>query len=114
MQQAFSSDKVPTLHLAIPALEALYRAWSAHVDRLKYEPFAPALRAACEKIDEYYEKTTASPAYIMLMSMSIPHLILHITDTHVVLNPREKMGYFKKHWSVDLQEEVMTCVEELV
>lgn len=69
-QQAFSSDNVSTLHLAIPALEALYRAWSSRADRpnLKYSPFSPALHAACKKIDEYYEKTTASPAYIMSMS----------------------------------------------
>ena len=67
-QQAFSSDNVSTLHLAIPALEALYRAWSSHTDHPKYAPFAFALHAACQKIDEYYEKTTASPAYVMSMS----------------------------------------------
>jgi hypothetical protein len=61
-------DNVPTLHLAIPALEALYRAWSTRAERPKYEPFSSALRAACEKVDEYYEKTTESPAYIMAMS----------------------------------------------
>jgi hypothetical protein len=32
----------------------------------------------------------------------------------LVLNPKEKMRYFKKHWSADLQEEVMKCVEEIV
>jgi hypothetical protein len=31
--------------------------------------FAPALNAAAEKIDEYYEKTTDSPAYIMAMGL---------------------------------------------
>jgi len=97
-QQAFSSNNISTFHLAIPALEALYRAWSSRADRLKYLPFAPALRAACEKIDEYYEKTTESPAYIMSM----------------ILNPKEKMDYFKKHWSVDLQEDVVKCAEEVV
>lgn len=70
-QQAFSSDQVSTLHLAIPALEALHKAWSdrtAPTRRQKYERFVPALQAACTKIDEYYEKTTESPAYIMAMS----------------------------------------------
>jgi hypothetical protein len=70
-QQAFSSDNVPTLHYAIPALEALHRAWSSRASRPKFQPFASALYAACEKIDEYYEKTTESPAYIMSMSTSI-------------------------------------------
>src|ERR1700677_2669661 len=66
-QQAFSSSKTSTLHLAIPALEALHKAWSSRATRPQYERFAPALDAACAKIDEYYEKTTDSPAYIMAM-----------------------------------------------
>src|SRR5450432_1977784 len=70
-QQAFSSEQVSTLHLAIPALEALHRAWSTQADRPKYERFVTALQAACTKIDEYYEKTTETPAYIMAMSKII-------------------------------------------
>jgi hypothetical protein len=67
-QQAFSSEQASTLHLAIPALEALHRAWSSRADRPKYERFADALKTACTKIDEYYEKATESPAYVMAMS----------------------------------------------
>ena len=66
-QQAFSSDAGTMLHLAIPALETLHRAWSSRTERLKYACFAPVLSAAAQKIDEYYEKTTDSPAYIMVM-----------------------------------------------
>ena len=69
-QQAFSSDSILTLHLAIPALEALHRAWSIQADRPNFLPFVPAPHAACVKIDSYYEKTTDSPAYIMSMSMN--------------------------------------------
>jgi hypothetical protein len=68
-QQSFSSDQVSTLHLAIPALEALHKAWSTHAERSKYDPFIAALNAACTKIDNYYEKTMDSPAYIMAMRM---------------------------------------------
>jgi hypothetical protein len=32
----------------------------------------------------------------------------------LVLNPKEKLGYFKKHWSRELQEDVVKCVEEVV
>ena len=32
----------------------------------------------------------------------------------LVLNLKEKMGYFKKHWSADLQEDIAKCVEEVV
>ena len=70
-QQAFSSDQVSTLHLAIPALEALHKAWLSRSEGLKYNRFAPALKAAYTRIDEYYEKTTESPAYILAMSMSL-------------------------------------------
>jgi hypothetical protein len=31
-----------------------------------------------------------------------------------VLNPKEKMVHFKKHWSEDLQQEVLDCAEEVV
>ena len=31
-----------------------------------------------------------------------------------VLNPKEKMNYFKKHWSKELQGQVVKCVEEVV
>jgi hypothetical protein len=30
IQQAFSSEHGSTLHLAMPALETLYKAWSSH------------------------------------------------------------------------------------
>jgi hypothetical protein len=77
-QQAFSTDLGSTLHLTIPALETLHKAWSSHAKRVKYLCFAPALKAATGKLDEYYEKTTDhdSPAYIMSMSK----LLLFVTD----------------------------------
>jgi hypothetical protein len=76
-QQAFSSDNVSTLHLVIPALEALYWAWSSQADHVKYLLFFPALYAACKKIDEYYEETTQSPAYIMAMSINLCSYLAH-------------------------------------
>ncbi|KIM87794.1 hypothetical protein PILCRDRAFT_85648 [Piloderma croceum F 1598] len=97
-QQAFSSDAGTTLHLAIPALETLHQAWSSRAERSKYARFAPALTAAAKKLDEYYEKTTDSPAYIMAM----------------LLDPTGKMAYFKKHWPENLQDEVLACAEGVV
>ena len=75
--------------------------------------FAPALHAAYEKIDEYYEKTTESPTYIMSMSTVLP-IPCHLLDPHwrsLVLNPNEKMGYFKKHWPAYLHDDVLKCVK---
>jgi DNA-binding transcriptional regulator GbsR (MarR family) len=75
-QQAFSRDIGSTLHLTIPALEMLHKAWSSCGVRVKYLCFAPMLKAAAKNLDEYYENTTDSPAYIMSMSK----LLLFITD----------------------------------
>jgi hypothetical protein len=115
VQHAFSSDNIPTLHLAIPALESLHKAWSSRAECPKYELFTPALQSACDKIDQYYEKTTESSAYIM--SMSAPcffPFLSFIDDMAPVLNPSEKMAYFKKNWSVELQNDITICAEDVV
>ena len=67
-------------------------------------------------MDVYYEKTTDLPAYIMAMCM-LSHFSLCLStenSIHAVLNPKEKMAHFKKHWSEDLQQEVLDCAEEVV
>jgi hypothetical protein len=56
------------LHLGIPALEALHKAWSSQIERAKYAPFVSALEVACAKVDEYYEKITLIDAYVLVMS----------------------------------------------
>jgi hypothetical protein len=64
----FSSDQISTLHLGIPALEVLHKAWLSQIERAKYAPFASALEAACMKVDEYYKKTTLTDVYVLVMS----------------------------------------------
>lgn len=66
-QQAFSAATVPTLHNALPAIEALHASWYKRIDRVKYAPFQDALIAATTKLDEYYTKTSASDAHILAM-----------------------------------------------
>jgi hypothetical protein len=67
VQQAFSSDRNPSLHLAIPALEALHKAWSSRLAWLKYSHFKIPLHTAIKKIEGYYAKTSDSDTYIMAM-----------------------------------------------
>jgi hypothetical protein len=55
------------LHLALPALEALHKAWSSRVERPKYADFTDALQAGIDKISEYYEKAADSDAYVFAM-----------------------------------------------
>jgi hypothetical protein len=58
-----------TLHLAIPVLGALHKAWTSHSEKPKYTFFVPTLDAAAEKINEYYKKTSSSNAYNIAMCM---------------------------------------------
>ncbi|KAG2067668.1 hypothetical protein BDR04DRAFT_1158793 [Suillus decipiens] len=53
-QQSFSSDKGASLHLALPALEALHKAWSTCSENPKYKPFQEALQQGVSKIHKYY------------------------------------------------------------
>ncbi|KAH9041468.1 hypothetical protein EDB83DRAFT_2318216 [Lactarius deliciosus] len=91
-QQAFSYENIPSLHTAIPALEKLHAAWDSRTTRRKYAPFVDGLRAGVTKIEEYYNKTSTSHAYTFVM----------------LLNPDEKMSYFKKNWDAELQKEVLS------
>ena len=50
----------------------------------------------------------------MAMSMRSPLALLSIADRFTVLNPKEKMGYFKKHWPADLHDNILKCAEEEV
>ena len=66
-QQAFSSDQVATLHLALPTLEALHKAWTTRLTREKYKDFVPSLQAGLTKIEEYYDRTSDSDTYTFAM-----------------------------------------------
>ncbi|KIK79119.1 hypothetical protein PAXRUDRAFT_162147 [Paxillus rubicundulus Ve08.2h10] len=79
-QQSFSSDSGPSLYLALPALEALHKALGSHSEQSKYEVFHTGLVAAVGKIHEYYEQTSDSDAYTMVM----------------LLDPNGKDSHFKK------------------
>jgi len=101
------------LHLAIPVLEALYKAWSSRADCPRYQPFASALHAACEKSTCTTRRLRSLPC-TSCQWVWICTLTPNITDPCLVLNPKEKMWYFKKHWLVNLQEDVTKCMEEVV
>ena len=70
-QQKFSSDKVPSLNLVIPAIEALHKGWQTRSERPKYAPFVAALEAVIATLEKYYDKTGDSNAYIVSMCTSI-------------------------------------------
>lgn len=65
-QQSFSSDQGPAVHLALPALKALHKAWYSQSLKANYVDFHVGLEAGVDKISEYY-KSTDLDVYIMAM-----------------------------------------------
>ena len=66
-QQAFSSEKGPSLHSALPALEALHKAWTTRTNQTEYLDFISPLEAGLMNIEEYYDRTADSDAYTFAM-----------------------------------------------
>ncbi|KAF8240617.1 hypothetical protein L208DRAFT_1514732, partial [Tricholoma matsutake] len=95
-QQAFLSDKGSTLHLALPALEALHKAWTKRAERVKYIDFVPALNAGLAKIAEYYDRTADSDAYTFAM----------------LLDPSQKTEHIRKYWGQEKLESILKEAEE--
>ncbi|KAN0113570.1 hypothetical protein V8E52_007634 [Russula decolorans] len=96
-QHAFSSDQAPSLHLALPALEALHKAWSSQRDRVKYWAFVTALDAGLAKIAEYYDRTAQSDAYTFAM----------------LLDPSGKTEHVRRYWGADKLNKILKHAEEI-
>jgi len=114
-QQAFSSDHGPSLHLALPALEVLHKAWTQHSEDLKYFEFENALEEGINKVLEYYSKTSNLNAFHMaLCALS---MFLFLANAYVlqitVLDPRSKMRHFDKHWDSSLKRDDRDQAEEI-
>ncbi|KAH9928415.1 hypothetical protein B0H21DRAFT_670095, partial [Amylocystis lapponica] len=88
-QQAFSSDKVPTLHRVIPALEAMCTRWEKKLTKAKYAIFHPALEDGLAKLNKYYRKLDDSRVYVLSM----------------FIHPYYKLQYINEQWGgADEQE----------
>ncbi|KAG2147921.1 hypothetical protein DEU56DRAFT_753194 [Suillus clintonianus] len=96
-QHLFSSEEGPTLHLALPALEALHSAWSSHSAQIKYIDFHQMLDAAIDKISNYYTKSAGSDAHIMAM----------------LLDPTQKAAHIRRYWGNDLLHEALKNAEAM-
>jgi hypothetical protein len=52
--------------------ETLYSEWEKAARKDRYKVFWPALRAGLEKLEEYYERTAASDAHLIVMGVRFP------------------------------------------
>jgi hypothetical protein len=68
-----------TLPFALPAFEALHRAWTKCAERAKYVNFVPALNAGLQKLEDYYSCTADSDVYTFAMCESFHNLLNHLT-----------------------------------
>lgn len=116
-QQAFSSDQGPTLHLGLPALEALHKAWSSRATRPKYADFERAIDKGLLKVSEYYDKTASSDVYTLTMGgcfCCTCMLVFDTANTLVVLDPSQKKRHLEKYWGKDLSSESLKRIEKIV
>ena len=107
--QLFSSDKAPTLHRVIPALEALCSKWEKKLADLKYLVFHPALQAGLEKLNKYYTKLDNSDVYILALrtpSFDFGLFLEYVMLTMcIVLHPYYKLRYIEKKWGGKAEQE---------
>jgi len=114
VQQAFSAVKAPSLYNALPAVKALYAAWTNCAKKEKYAIFEPALDTAISKLEEYYMKTANSDAHIIVMSSSQSNCKIYLTTVPPVVNPEKKLSHFKKYWKKKEYDKVVKLIEAKV
>ncbi|KAJ6588083.1 hypothetical protein B0H19DRAFT_921879, partial [Mycena capillaripes] len=64
-QQRLSAEKTPTLGDALPAFEAMIKAWQAQ--QVKYPETAHIVQKGIDKLELYQERVEHVPAYILSM-----------------------------------------------
>jgi hypothetical protein len=89
-QQSFSSDRGASVHLVLPALEAMHKAWLSRTLKSKYinAGLVVALDAGIKKIGEYYERSAESDAYIVAMCKLISLARLLYVKAGVLISAR--------------------------
>ncbi|KAG1728190.1 uncharacterized protein EDB91DRAFT_1060754, partial [Suillus paluster] len=82
IQQYFSSECLPTLWRAIPAMEELQTAWESKCGLIQFVLYKEALQRGLTKIEKYYNKLDDKPVYALAL----------------VLHPYYKLAYIKMAW----------------
>jgi hypothetical protein len=71
IQQYFSSEKLPTLWRALPALEELQTAWEKKHDDPKYAMYKNALKDGLRKLNKYYSRLDKNPVFVLALGKGI-------------------------------------------
>lgn len=94
-QELLSSERTPTLSLALPAYEILLQILRLYISRNIYPHLNFALTAAITKLEKYVELARQNTCYGLSM----------------LLNPTSKMAWMEKHWT---KSEVDACRQKAV
>lgn len=67
MQHCFSSEQLPTLWRALPAIEELQTAWEAKRDDPHFAIYYDAINDGLAKLQKYYSRFDEKPAYVLAL-----------------------------------------------
>lgn len=67
IQHYFSSERLPTLWRALPALEELQTAWEAKRDSDKFFLYKDAINDGLEKLQKYYSRIDSKPTFVLAL-----------------------------------------------
>ena len=101
MQHCFSSEHLPTLWRALPAIEALQTAWEAKRDDPQFAIYSNAIGEGLAKLQKYYSRFDEKPSYVLALGkrslvLSSPSLRYYVNFT--ALHPYYKLDYIKMAW----------------
>jgi len=67
LQHFFSSEHLPTLWRALPAIEALQTAWEAKRDDPRFALYSAAINKGLAKLQKYYSRFDEKPSYVLAL-----------------------------------------------
>ncbi|QRV87057.1 hAT family dimerization protein [Ceratobasidium sp. AG-Ba] len=111
-QQLLSSDKTPTLSLALPLYYALIDQWRNL--QIKRPALSHAIGAGIEKLETYLAKTRSSPAHIVAMALNPSIRYDWIDQNWSPMEASNAREVVKRHWlnAVNEAEELVVAKQE--
>ncbi|KIM34693.1 hypothetical protein M413DRAFT_75735, partial [Hebeloma cylindrosporum] len=96
-QQRLSAEKTPTVCEAIRSFSAISEVWKEHQDQ--YPETSNIVQAGIDKLEEYSDRTSLTPAYTVAMCTSSYICISRISEswTILVLNPAIKLSWHRQN-----------------
>ena len=74
MEHCFSSEQLPTLWRALPAIESLQTAWEAKRDDPHFAIYYSAINDGLAKLQKYYSRFDEKPSYVLALGKFLSNL----------------------------------------